>query len=276
MLLLHDWDRDCEQIQSSHFCARTDKIFPFNSEKKRSSAVLFRSLPNLSNTQTSKLDRKSAKETEGYPSFARLYCKGASESVLRDCSHYVASGGQKEPIDESKRRALEQVLDDMAGRALRTLCLAHRDFDPQLDPLPSDWAQRPPDDAQLTLEMIVGIADPLRPDVTEAIATAQRAGIVVRMVTGDSRGTACAIARQCGILESGSDTEAAVRVLDGKQFRELTPRQLDQLLPSLRVICRSSPTDKLLLVQRLNGYNLPRDRQEWEAAHCFGSPNRGH
>eukprot|EP00604_Paraphysomonas_vestita_P003620 CAMPEP_0174818120 /NCGR_PEP_ID=MMETSP1107-20130205/742_1 /TAXON_ID=36770 /ORGANISM="Paraphysomonas vestita, Strain GFlagA" /LENGTH=74 /DNA_ID=CAMNT_0016029547 /DNA_START=643 /DNA_END=864 /DNA_ORIENTATION=- len=72
----------------------------------------------------------------------------------------------------------------MANNALRTLCLAHLDFAPGT--LPSDWQDNPPDGAKLCLDCIVGIIDPLRPDVVDAVRVAQGAGVTVRMVTGDN------------------------------------------------------------------------------------------
>jgi len=81
------------------------------------------------------------------------------------------------------------------------------------------------------------------------------------MVTGDNIETAKAIATECGIL-----TPKGV-CLEGPAFRRLTPKQLDDILPYLQVLARSSPTDKLLLVTRLNGNNLPTTQEEWEEAH---------
>ena len=79
------------------------------------------------------------------------------------------------------------------------------------------------------MDCIVGIIDPLRGDVKEAIAIAQRAGVVVRMVTGDNIATASAIARQCGIL-----TANGVAV-EGPVFRKMTPKAADSILPNLQV-----------------------------------------
>lgn len=107
---------------------------------------------------------------------------------------------------------------------------------------------------------MAGIEDPLRPEVTESVEICQRAGIRVRMVTGDNRETAEAIARQCGIL-----TEDGL-VIDGPEFRHMSPRQVDQLLPRLQVMARSSPEDKYWLVKRLNG-NLPATEVEWRCDH---------
>eukprot|EP00595_Chromulina_sp_UTEXLB2642_P001282 CAMPEP_0196767762 /NCGR_PEP_ID=MMETSP1095-20130614/41928_1 /TAXON_ID=96789 ORGANISM="Chromulina nebulosa, Strain UTEXLB2642" /NCGR_SAMPLE_ID=MMETSP1095 /ASSEMBLY_ACC=CAM_ASM_000446 /LENGTH=263 /DNA_ID=CAMNT_0042136385 /DNA_START=1470 /DNA_END=2259 /DNA_ORIENTATION=- len=146
----------------------------------------------------------------------------------------------------------------MADNALRTLVLAHKDYKNSSE-LPSDWQANPPDYYDLCFDCIVGIIDPLRPDVKEAVATAQRAGVVVRMVTGDNIATASAIAKQCGILTSDG------LAIEGPIFRKMSPAEVDAILPRLQVLARSSPDDKYLLVTRLNGYAIPDGKQEWEA-----------
>jgi len=92
---------------------------------------------------------------------------------------------------------------------------------------------------------IVGIEDPLREGVEEAVKTCQRAGIIVRMVTGDNILTAKKIAGDCGILSDGGIA------MEGPDFRKLGPKELDDILPRLQVLARSSPTDKYILVKRL-------------------------
>jgi magnesium-transporting ATPase (P-type) len=81
------------------------------------------------------------------------------------------------------------------------------------------------------------------------------------MITGDNIATARAIARQCGIFTEGG------LVIEGPAFREMTPAQVDAILPKLQVMGRSSPDDKYLLVTRLNGNNLPSNKEEWENKH---------
>jgi len=137
------------------------------------------------------------------------------------------------------------------------LVLGHVDF-PNRAALPSDWETSPPDNANLVLDCIVGIQDPLRSDVKEAVKTAQNAGVVVRMVTGDNIRTARAIAKECGILQEGGEA------VEGPAFREMTPAASDILLKNLAVMARSSPDDKHMLVTRLNGKALPKDQKEWE------------
>lgn len=213
-----------------------DKVFAFNSSKKRSSAVM------------------RHPSTGGY----RVYVKGAPDWVLEDCSHMSLPDGSEVPFTSEDRQMIDDVILDMANNALRTLCLAHRDF----DELPEDWETNPPDTEGLVVDGIVGIIDPLREDVTDAVRIAQEAGVTVRMVTGDNIHTAKAIAKQCGILKEGG------LAMEGPAFRTLTPMQLDSILPRLQVLARSSPDDKYLLVTRLNGHGMPHDRESWEKFHA--------
>ncbi|TPX65510.1 hypothetical protein CcCBS67573_g08107 [Chytriomyces confervae] len=94
---------------------------------------------------------------------------------------------------------------------------------------------------------IVGIEDPLRPGVEEAVRTCQRAGVYVRMVTGDNLTTAISIAKKCGIYNK----EFGGIAMEGSKFRQMQPHERDEILPRLQVLARSSPTDKQLLVASL-------------------------
>jgi magnesium-transporting ATPase (P-type) len=217
----------------------TTKVFSFSSARKLSSVLV-------------------PKDGGGY----RLYVKGASEIVLRNCEHYWNASGEPTPLDDDKRAYLtDKVITHMARDALRTIAIAHVDFSsndiPDTNALDDDWGYT----QKLTLEAIVGIIDPLRPDVIEAVKTCQAAGIMVRMVTGDNIETAKAIAKRCGILTEGGEA------LEGPTFRKMTPAQLDKILPKLQVLARSSPDDKHTLVTRLNGKALPKDQKEWEQLH---------
>lgn len=98
----------------------------------------------------------------------------------------------------------------------------------------------------LVLDAVIGIKDPLRPEVTSAIDMCQKAGIVVRMVTGDNIHTAKAIARECGILTEGG------ACIEGPEFRKMTDAELEEIMPKLQVLARSSPDDKHKLVTFLN------------------------
>ena len=233
IMMIKSWGFDYDDFKNQHFNADVDKTYAFNSAKKRSTAVVHRADGSV-----------------------RVYCKGASEWILKDCTHFLTKDGER-PMNEAKKTDLEKTILSMADKALRTLCLAHRDFATAAE-LPQGWEDSPPDHSDLCLDCIVGIIDPLRGDVKEAVRVAQEAGVTVRMVTGDNIATACAIARQCGILtESG-------KALEGPIFRNMTPKEVDRMLPDLQVVARSSPDDKYLLVTRLNGYAIPNNKEEWE------------
>ena len=92
---------------------------------------------------------------------------------------------------------------------------------------------------------VVGIQDPLRLGVKEAVKKCQDAGVFVRMVTGDNIRTAKAIAKECGIC-----TEGGI-VLEGPEFRKLSSAKMDEIIPRLQVLARSSPEDKRILVKKL-------------------------
>ena len=186
-----------------------------------------------------------------------MYCKGASEWIIKDCAQYLTNTGASAAMNPAKLRSVEEIITSLADKALRTLCLAHKDY-PNAAALPSDWQESPPDHDNLVLDCVVGIIDPLRSDVKEAVRIAQAAGVTVRMVTGDNIATAKAIARQCGILTEGGTA------VEGPDFRKMTPAEVDAILPNLQVMARSSPDDKFLLVTRLNGYGIPANKAEWE------------
>ncbi|KAJ3372693.1 hypothetical protein GGF31_001718 [Allomyces arbusculus] len=113
-------------------------------------------------------------------------------------------------------------------------------------PVPAEHRNRvPTSTGQLVLLAVVGIEDPLRPGVTEAVDACQRAGVFVRMVTGDNLTTARSIAAKCGIYSKGGI------VMEGRAFRKLSKDQMDKVLPRLQVLARSSPLDKQVLVDRL-------------------------
>jgi magnesium-transporting ATPase (P-type) len=206
LLLAKQWGFNYNEVQKIAFDETKDKLFAFNSDKKRSTVLIH----NKDGTVT-------------------MYTKGASEWVIRDCSQYLDANGGQQPMSEEKRAELMGVIDEMASRALRTLCLAHKTYDSPAA-LPVDWKENPPDRADLCCDGIVGIMDPLRPDVIQAVAIAQRAGVTIRMVTGDNLATACAIARSCGIL-----TEDGIAI-EGPEFRAMSPADLDVILPKLQVL----------------------------------------
>ncbi|PNW74900.1 hypothetical protein CHLRE_12g505350v5 [Chlamydomonas reinhardtii] len=175
----------------------------------------------------------------------RHYNKGAAEWVLKRCTS-MYNGSQIVQMGDAEREKLVEVVTGMAKRGLRCICLTYTDYPLVDDSRPADFFEDSDNlDRNLVALAIVGIKDPVRKEVPEAVRVCQRAGITVRMVTGDNIHTAQHIARECGIL-----TEDAV-AMEGPDFRKMAAQELLPLLPKLRVLARSSPEDKLTLVSML-------------------------
>ena len=170
----------------------------------------------------------------------RLFCKGAPEIVLRNCVSVMRGDGEEIPLTHEMKQQLLEYVESLAHKGLRTLCLTTR-YMPHFN---VDVEVEPPEH-DLTVLAIVGIRDPIRKEVPEAVRKCQVAGVVVRMVTGDNISTAKKIAEEAGIL-----TEGGV-ALEGPEFAKMSDEDIDRVLPNLQVLARSLPMDKLRLVQRL-------------------------
>ncbi|KAI9738920.1 MAG: hypothetical protein M1818_005234 [Claussenomyces sp. TS43310] len=184
----------------------------------------------------------------------RLYVKGASEILLDKCTQVIRDPTQdvsSVTMTDDNREILSNLITGYAERSLRTIALVYRDY-PSWPPKHARRTEGEQNEAvfadvfkQMVLLSIVGIQDPLRDGVRGAVETCQKAGVVVRMVTGDNMLTAKAIASDCGIFTEGG------LVMEGPAFRKLGKLQMQQILPSLQVLARSSPEDKRILVKRL-------------------------
>ncbi|XP_065142077.1 plasma membrane calcium-transporting ATPase 3b isoform X4 [Paramisgurnus dabryanus] len=193
----------------------------------------------------------------------RLYSKGASEILLKKCSFILGTNGEARSFRPRDRdEMVKKVIEPMACEGLRTICVAYRDL--PCDPEP-DWDNEAEIVTDLTCITVVGIEDPVRPEVPDAIRKCQRAGITVRMVTGDNINTARAIAAKCGIIQPGDD----FLCLEGKEFNrrirnekgEVEQERIDKIWPKLRVLARSSPTDKHTLVKGIIDSTVLEQRQ---------------
>lgn len=154
-----------------------------------------------------------------------LAAKGAPEAIFRLCR-----------MSDDERAAMDKVVSGLASRGLRVLGVASRRDDHDHPTAPEDLA--------FTFEGLIGFADPVRPDVPQAVTEAKRAGITVAMITGDYPATALEIGRQAGI-----DTSAGV--LTGKEVAELDPETLRERVRRIRVFARIMPEQKLALVEAL-------------------------
>nr|XP_034962102.1 plasma membrane calcium-transporting ATPase 2 isoform X3 [Zootoca vivipara] len=216
------------------------KVYTFNSVRKSMSTVI--KMPDES---------------------FRMYSKGASEIVLKKCSKILNAAGEPRIFRPRDRdEMVKKVIEPMACDGLRTICVAYRDFPGSPEP---DWEDENDILSDLTCICVVGIEDPVRPEVPEAIRKCQRAGITVRMVTGDNINTARAIAIKCGIIHPGED----FLCIEGKEFNrrirnekgDIEQERIDKIWPKLRVLARSSPTDKHTLVKGIIDSTQVEQRQ---------------
>jgi Ca2+-transporting ATPase len=226
-----------------------EQVFPFSSKRKAMATVI--RIPH---------------PTEEGRFIYRAHVKGASEILVENCNQILTLNAAKykspahdydvktRPLTNEDRNRVDRIIQSYATRSLRTIGIGYRDFE-SWPPVGGHGSkvgaevEVPYEDIiegqGLTLIGIVGIEDPLRPGVTEAVKACQRAGICVRMVTGDNVVTAKSIAKQCGIYTPGGI------VMEGPVFRNLPPSEMDAILPRLQVLARSSPEDKQILVGRL-------------------------
>ncbi|KAG5298995.1 cation-transporting ATPase [Histoplasma capsulatum G186AR] len=185
----------------------------------------------------------------------RLHVKGAAEILLGKSSEIISitSGGQytSEALSETSRDMILETIDTYSKRSLRNIGMVYKDF----ESWPPAGAKTMEDDRTIadfddifhgmTWIGVVGIQDPLRPEVPTAIQKCNMAGVSVKMVTGDNITTAIAIATECGIK-----TPEGI-AMEGPRFRQLSDEEMDKILPNLQVLARSSPEDKRILVARL-------------------------
>ncbi|XP_060095895.1 plasma membrane calcium-transporting ATPase 2 isoform X10 [Heteronotia binoei] len=235
-----DLKQDYQPVRNQIPEEKLYKVYTFNSVRKSMSTVI--KLPDGS---------------------FRMYSKGASEIVLKKCSKILNAAGESRIFRPRDRdEMVKKVIEPMACDGLRTICVAYRDFSNNPEP---DWDNENDILTDLTCICVVGIEDPVRPEVPEAIRKCQRAGITVRMVTGDNINTARAIAIKCGIIHPGED----FLCIEGKEFNrrirnekgEIEQERIDKIWPKLRVLARSSPTDKHTLVKGIIDSTQVEQRQ---------------
>ncbi|XP_029333480.1 plasma membrane calcium-transporting ATPase 4 isoform X3 [Mus caroli] len=234
-----DLKQDYQAVRNEVPEEKLFKVYTFNSVRKSMSTVI-------------------RKPEGGF----RMFSKGASEIMLRRCDRILNKEGEIKMFRSKDRdNMVRTVIEPMASEGLRTICLAYRDFD---DTEPS-WDIESEILTSLICIAVVGIEDPVRPEVPNAIAKCKQAGITVRMVTGDNVNTARAIATKCGILTPKDD----FLCLEGKEFNrlirnekgEVEQEKLDKIWPRLRVLARSSPTDKHTLVKGIIDSTAGEQRQ---------------
>ena len=132
------------------------KMFPFNSSKKRMTSI-----------------------TQDQGGKIKAWCKGAPENLIKLCDFYLDSDNNAQKMNNEKCEEMLKQVEQMASKGLRTIAIAFATLDQ-----PSDWEDFKEPEAEYTLIGFCGIKDPVRKDVPDAVASCQKAGIFVRMLTG--------------------------------------------------------------------------------------------
>jgi Ca2+-transporting ATPase len=167
------------------------------------------------------------------------FVKGAPDVILDQCSQ-IRSGGQEVALTAEKRREVLEHNRDMASAALRVLGVAYRPLAQVPESPRSEDIEK-----DLVFVGLLGMIDPARPEVTDAIRVARGAGLRSIMVTGDYKDTAEAIAREIGLLTPDG------LVLTGPQIEKLSDEELAAATDRLQVCCRVSPQHKMRIVDAL-------------------------
>jgi len=193
------------------------KTFPFDSHRKRMSVA-------LRQTQDDSM---------------RVLAKGAPDDFLEKCTHYLENGHVKMLTPEVKAQILQQN-HDFAEQALRVLALGYREIESrEIAKLTAGTAEE-----RLIFVGLIGMIDPPRAEVAEAVAAAGRAGIRISVVTGDYGPTAKAIAEQIGIANEKT------RIISGDEFHDMSGDELKKILGKKEnlIFARMKPADKLRIV----------------------------
>ena len=251
--LLERCDINLEALRKHHKVTDQDKDrirFDFSSSRKRMSTII-----------------QNAHGKDSYD--RRLVIKGASELICASCVNYIDENGEVQSFGDSQRQHIDQIIKKFASKALRTIALAYRDLEPnlhgQFHEEPRDKALKDVETQGLTLIGILGIYDVIRSEVPEAVRVCQRAGVTVRMVTGDNIITAKAIAVKCGIITEAEMDDRDVcdegpefynrmeglKIMEDGEERVKKFSLFKEKGPKLKVMARSRPEDKYLLVTGL-------------------------
>ncbi len=187
-------------------------------------------------------ERKRMTTVHNTPDGQLLYCmKGALEAVLPSCEAAYFQGRHVR-IDEGTVRRIHSVGEQMAKDALRVLAFAYKTPPEELQALEESGSER-----GLVFLGLMGLMDPPREEVKDAVRKCYDAGIKVVMITGDHKGTAQAVAEELGLLSSGG------RILTGTELDSLGPQEFDQVVEDVVVYARVSPEHKLRIVRALKG-----------------------
>jgi Ca2+-transporting ATPase len=210
---------------------------PFDSDRKRMTTV-HRMPARLEDVPASLRDATTIADQIGDPGVL-AFTKGAVDGLLPRCSTFSVDG-HSDAFDDEHRRRARDAAEGLAAEGVRVLGVAMRRW-PDLDAVPRDDGL----EDQLTFTGLVGMIDPARPEVRDAIATCHEAGVRVVMITGDHPLTAAAIGRDLGLVDEGGEA------MTGAELGQLDAAELDDTVGRGSIYARVSPEDKIGLVKAL-------------------------
>lgn len=175
-------------------------------------------------------NKYSAYESKDNLGYTFTYYKGAPEKLIEHCTHWMDL--EVLTFSEEEKNKLKEKVKNMTEKSMRCIALTVSNSPMIENKLPDD----------MIFLGIIGVADPVRQEVPDAVKTAHEAGIQVIEITGDCIETAVAVATECGIYKDGD------LALTNDKFEAMTDDEVKQIIPSLRVISRCSPNTKLRLV----------------------------
>ncbi len=159
------------------------------------------------------------------------FYKGAPEKLIDGCTHFIHPDGYIDEFGETKKDVLRSYIKGMTEKAMRCIVLTMSDSFKEND-LPDN----------MSFLCVIGVVDPLREEVPDAVKTANEAGIQVIEITGDCLETAKAVAAEAGIYNSWD------KAITNDEFEAMSDNEVKEIIPKLRVISRCSPNTKLRLV----------------------------
>ena len=166
---------------------------------------------------------------------------GAPEVLLNQCTKILLDDGSEKPLTKDERNRIIQMINNFASRGFRTYAFAYRYFDNMnLEKVTPETAER-----ELTFLGLLGIIDPPREGVKDAIKVCKRAGIKIIMITGDHKLTAMSIAKEIG-LEVSED-----KVLEGRDLDSMEDKELEKIVDKVTVYARVTPEHKARIVKLL-------------------------
>lgn len=200
-----------------------DMLSPEDAQKIQNKAIIKKRVPFSSENKFSAITLSN-----GANDFT-VY-KGAPEKLIEKCKTYLDNDGNVTELTEEKRKALKSHIKGLTEKAMR--CIALTISDKADDGLPDE----------MNFLGVIGVVDPVRNEVPEAVKIAHKAGIQVIEITGDCMETAKAVAMEAGIYKPGD------LAVTNDEFEAMSDVKVKEIIPQLRVISRCSPNTKLRLV----------------------------